>query len=276
MNQNIRCRLEGDRQVVTLRKGRFAIISITTVLVLCIASQVALVSASAAYQDEFTSSPLQSFWTFTNPATTGSYSFTNPGYLTITAAQNSRMGTSGTSNRNAPRILQSVTDNFDASTYVTGSFTADNYRGGILLWKDNSNFIALEKYGSDKAMIYTGATDNNQQKTYTATNSLYLRLVKSGATVTGYYSTDGSTWVSIGFYSFSSSDPLQIGLFTFNGDASTTTSTFSVKFDYFHITPYSILSVLPEYPVGIFGAAAAIAGGYVFFKAKNRAKPISF
>lgn len=200
----------------TLVKGKFAVIIATAILILCVTSQIALASAVAGYQDEFNLTTLQSGWTFTNP-NGGSYSLSaNAGFLTITAAQNSRMGTSTTSNLNAPRMLQPVTGDFEAVTHVTGSFST-NYRGGILLWKDSSNFIAVENYGDNKAMIYTGATDGNQQTpAFTATNNLYLRMVKSGATVTGYYGTDGNTWTLIGSYPFSSADPVQIGLFTFN------------------------------------------------------------
>lgn len=104
-----------------------------------------------------------------------------------------------------------------------------------------------------------------------SSNNLYLKLQKDGTTITASYSTDDLSWTPFGSYTFSLADPLQIGLFAINADSSA--SSFSADFNYFHITPSSLLSVLPEYPVGVFGAAAAIAGAYVFFKAKDRVKP---
>ncbi len=260
-------------------KRRFSIIAVTTVLILCVASQLALVSAAAAYQDEFDSTSLQSFWTFINPMGTSSYSLTaHSDYLRITAPQNSRLGSiPGGSNQNAPRMLQPVTDSFTASTYVTGSFSVPNYRAGLVVWKDSTNFIVIEKYGSNQVLMYSliGGVEDIQTAGTSTGNSLHLKLIKTGTTISGSYSTDGSSW-SYFAKIFTLSDPLQVGIFTFNGDASTATSSFSADFDYFRITPSSTMSVLPEYPVGVFGATAAIAGAYVFFKAKGRVKPVAF
>lgn len=51
--------LEVDRLLGTLVKGKFAVIAAVAVLILCVISQLALVAADAAYQDEFTSTTLQ-------------------------------------------------------------------------------------------------------------------------------------------------------------------------------------------------------------------------
>jgi regulation of enolase protein 1 (concanavalin A-like superfamily) len=264
---------------VVALKRRFNIIAVTTVLILCVTSQIALASAAAAYQDEFTSGTLQSFWTFT--AGTGSYSLTaHSDYLRLTAPNGAKLSTITGSNLNAPRMLQSVTGNLEATTYVTGSFSSANYRGGLLLWANEQNFIRLEKYGSTQALMYpiiNGVESSPKTVTgLTSSNTLYLKLQKTGSTVTCSYSTTGASYTTIGTCSFSLSDPLYIGLFAINADNSA--SSFSADFDYFHIYPYSdpLPSVLPEYPVGIFGATAAIAGAYVFFKAKSKVKPVVF
>jgi hypothetical protein len=269
-------RLEGDRLVGTLVKSKFAIIAVTSVLVLCVTSQIALVAADSGYQDEFMSSPdLQTGWSFTNPAGTGSISLsTNPGYLTITATQNSRMGPTGSSNQNAPRVLQSVTGDFVATTYITALFTSDNYRGGLILYYDVTHFIVLEKWGSGLVKMYQlSGTSESLPLVASTGNSVYLKLVKTGSTVTGYCGADESATTQVASFTFNYNS-VNIGLITFNGDSPTPATSFSAKFDFFHITPHlSLTSALPEYPVGVFGAAAAIAGAYVFFKAKDRVKP---
>ncbi len=268
--------MEGDRLVVAM-KSRFSLIACTIVLILCVASQIALVSAAAAYQDEFSSTTLQSFWSFTG---TGSYDLTaNSDYLRLTAPNGAKLSTISGSNLNAPRILQSVTGNIvEAITCVNGTFSSANYRGGLVLWANNQNFIRLEKFGSTQALMYPiiGGVESSPVTVSTggSSNTLYLKLQKTGSTVTCSYSTTGAAYTTIGTCTFSLSDPLQIGLFAINADSSS--SNFSADFNYFYINPYSVLSVLPEYPVGIFGATAAIAGAYVFFKVKGKVKPVAF
>lgn len=255
-------------------KSKLALITTATVMIICLVSQVAQVSAAAAYQDEFSTTTLQSYWTFANPAGTGSYSLTaHSGYLRITAVQNSKLSITSGSNTNAPRMLQSVTGSFSATTYVTSTgFTSANYRAGLVLWKDQNNFIRLEKYGSTQVLLYTiiEGVEAYQTASITSSNNLYLKLDKSGTTITGYYSTNGASWITIKSYTYTAANPLQIGLFVINADA--TSSSFSVDFDYFRVTPYSTVTVLPEYPVGILGASAAIVVAWVFFKVKGTTK----
>jgi regulation of enolase protein 1 (concanavalin A-like superfamily) len=257
----------GDRIGLPMRKTKFALITTALVLTICLATQVAQVSAAAAYQDEFTATTLQSFWTFNNPLGTGAYSLTaHSGYLRITAPVGVALAPS--SNENAPRMLQSVTGDFVASTYVTGSFSEDGDRAGLLLWKDASNFIRLEKWSLTKAQVYAvigGSGTSTQISGLTSSTNLYLKLEKIGTTVNAYYSTNGATWTLIKATTFSSSDPLQVGLFSLNVG----TVSHNADFDYFRVTPYSTLTVLPEYPIGIFGASAAIVGAWVFFKVKG-------
>jgi regulation of enolase protein 1 (concanavalin A-like superfamily) len=270
--------LEGDRLVGTLVKRKFAVIAVTAVLILCVTSQIALVAANPAYQDEFSSTTLQSYWTFSTGASpnAGTYSLPDSNHLRLTPTIGAAFAP--TSNFNAPKVLQSVTGDFVATTYVSGLvYGEDGNRAGILLYKDNSNYIRVEKWSKTQVQTYAviaGTGLSTPVNGLTSSTSMYLKVDKTGTSVKAYYSTTGAdgSWVLISTTTFSSSDPLKIGLYAINVG----TAAFTAEFDYFHITPYSTLSVLPEYPVGIFGAAAAIAGGYVFFKAKTKAKPISF
>lgn len=258
----------------TLKKGKTTIIATAVVVILCVISQVALVAADAAYQDEFNSTTLQSFWS-TVGSNSATYSLTaNPGYMRITSPANLDIGGS---NDNAPRLIQSVTGDFAAITKVTGTFTAAGTHAGLIVWIDNTHFMRVEV--RDVNIVQIGGKNGGvfvfTQATPSPTpNPIYLKLTKSGTTITGSWSNDGSTWHDFGTQTMSGSGAIYVGLFVINQNASP--ASFNADFDYFHITPASTLSVLPEYPVGIFGATAAIAGAYILFKAKNRIKPISF
>jgi len=255
---------EGDGQGVTLKKSRFIFAIALSAVALCLLSQVNSVAAAPAYQDEFTDSSLQSFWTFTNPLGTGSYSLTaNSGYLRITAPTG--VGLSKTSNFNAPRMLQPVTGDFVATTSVSGVFSQTGFRGGLLVWKDTNNYFRLEKYGSNQVLMYGYINGVETYQTGTLPSNytpLYLKLDRTGTTLNGYWSSDGTTWNLVKQYTvFNPADSLQTGLFTINVGS----TVFSADFDYFHVTPASTLSVLPETPLGVVAVVGTMFGAFAVF-----------
>lgn len=255
----------GDRLAVTMRKLKLTIIATTVMIILCLSSQFAQVSASAGYQDEFTESTLQSYWTFINESGTSSYSLTtNTGYLRITAPAGARLSPGNT---NAPRVLQTVTGDFVATTNVSGTFSS-NLRAGLLIWQNTNNFMRLEKQGTTSVLMYgnvSGSIKSPPSNTTASCNNICLKYERIGSTVTGYYSTNnGASWLRCTNFTFSGT--LQIGLVVLN----TATSSLSADFDYFRISPNSnVIIATPEYPMGILGVSIAIAGGWIFFKAKN-------
>jgi regulation of enolase protein 1 (concanavalin A-like superfamily) len=262
--------LEGDRLVGTLVKGKFAVIAAAAVLILCVTSQMTLVSANVIFQDEF-SGALSGGWTFVNPLGTASYDLgINPGYLRIKCPANLDIGT----NDNAPRLMRSITGDFIASTKVSGDWTAKGTHAGIMVWIGTSYFIRVEVRDTNTVQIggKNGGSFSNPPTTSlgSAVNPIYLQLSKIGTTVSGAWSSDGATWHTFGSMTFTGTGTTTVGLFVINQNASP--ATYSADFDWFHISD-TTPSVLPEYPVGVFGAAAAIAGAYVFFKAKDRVKP---
>jgi regulation of enolase protein 1 (concanavalin A-like superfamily) len=229
------------------------------------------VFADAGYNDDFTSTTLNSFWT---TAGTSSATFdltTTPGYLRITSPTGPAL--SPTSNYDAPRILQPVTGNFEATTCVSGGFTQSGFRGGLLIWKDTNNYMRLEKWGTNQVLMY-GVLDgvvSYQQGTLSSNyNPLYLKLEKSGTTLTGSWSSDGIAWNTVKSYTFNAADPVEVGLFVINVG----TASFSADFDYFHIVPGEIFE-LPEYSIGLLAVPLAMMAGFIVFRNKQRLR-ISF
>jgi regulation of enolase protein 1 (concanavalin A-like superfamily) len=257
---------------VTLKNRQLVFVITLSVITLCLLSQINCVDAAAAYEDEFAVSTLQSCWNFINPAGTGSHSLTaHTGYLRITAPTGSALG----SNFNAPRLLQPVTNNFVATTCVSGTFSAYDYRAGLLLWKDDANYMRIEKYGSDKVLMWgklggTVATKTVDLPIGYSYNPLYLKLDKTGTTLTGFWSRDDSTWNTAHSFTFNSEDPLQIGLLVINVG----TTVFSADFDYFHVYPATPdpPSVLPEYPLGLLIIPVTMLGAFAFSKLRNQAR----
>lgn len=232
---------------------------------------VPFAAGSAGQKDDFSSDTLQPFWKFINPENTASYNLTiHSGYLRLTAANQSTLTL--TPNQNAPRIIQSVTDDFIAATYVTGNFSTNNH-AGLLLWKDSGNFIRLEKWGTTQVLMYT-VTDgqpNYQTATLPASNNLFLKLEKVGDTLTGYYSSDDVTWKNFESFTLTVSDPVDIGLLAINSNSAE--SSFNVDFDYFRVSPSADMYVpVPTYPLGILGASVAIVAAFLIFRFKSKAK----
>jgi hypothetical protein len=126
--------------------------------------------------------------------------------------------------------------------------------------------------GSNQVLFYGYIAGHEDYVTIStsATNTLYLKLEKSGSTITGSWSTDGNTWNAASRQlTFASADPLSIGFFVINVGSGST--PFSADFDYFHITPAGVF-VLPEYPLGTLAIPVAIGCAYFIHKRQSTPK----
>ncbi len=251
-----------------INKRSLVTVAIMFATFLAISGSLELASANSGFSDQFSSSTLNEFW---STAGSGSATFdcsVNPGYLRITSPCNLDLGGS---NDNAPRIIQPVTDDFVAITEVTGTFTAAGVHAGLLVWKDSTHFMRVEVRDVNKVQIggkNGGAFVATQYSLGSAINPIYLKLEKTGTTITGYWSSDGLNWNSFGSYTLTGSDPVQVGLFVINQNASP--ATFSTDFNYFTITPDGSL-VLPESPIGTLAAPIAAAVAFGAYALKTRA-----
>jgi regulation of enolase protein 1 (concanavalin A-like superfamily) len=249
-------------------KKALVVITLLTVATMFFAYGLSFAAASPAYNDEFSTSSLDSFWSTTGSAPSATFDLTTtPGSHIITSQQDCDLG--GSTNT-APRILQPVTGDFDAITYVSGSFMAAGVHAGLLVYLDDSNFIRVEVRNPNSNTYQiggkTGGVWDSAQSIGPAA-PVYLKLTKVGSIITGYWSSDGTTWNQIGHaYAITNSESLQIGLFVINQN--TPMPAFSATFDFFHIIPGGFF-VTPEYPLGTLAIPAAIGAAYLVVKRKS-------
>jgi regulation of enolase protein 1 (concanavalin A-like superfamily) len=222
--------------------------------------------ASVGYNDEFTTTSLNSFWTTSGNAG-ATYSLTaNSGWLNITSPAGCDLG--GGAN-DAPRVLQTVSGDFEAYTKLPTTTTG--VHAGLLIFVDNTHFMRVEERDANTVQI--GGINGGSGFIYsitslgTAPTPIYIKLEREASTIEGYWSSDGIVYNTFGSEPLSVSDPVQIGLFVVNVGSCTS----SVDFDYFHIVPGNTFD-LPEYTLGLIAVPLAMAAGFIVFQSRQKIK----
>ena len=96
------------------------------------------------------------------------------------------------------------TGKFTAIVKMSGKTVRNYDEAGLFLYKDNDNYVAVQrKHGNGTPKIHvvteTNKTPDENQNTSDSTESdIWLKLVKSGDTFTGYYSTNKTDWTPVG------------------------------------------------------------------------------
>ena len=96
------------------------------------------------------------------------------------------------------------TGEFTAIVKMSGKTVREYDEAGLFIYKDNDNYVAVErKHGNNTPKIHvvteTNKNPNEDQNTSDSTETdIWLKLVKSGDTFTGYYSTDKAKWTQVG------------------------------------------------------------------------------
>ena len=198
-------------------------------------------SNSATSDDEFNKTTLDSsiwHWVNEDPATWSLDS--NPGYMTISSRAGDIYGGS-TDAKNI--LLQNAPGDWTIETKLECSVRphAAYQQGGIIAYQDMNNYIKLdwEATSSSNTIIQvcrevngSASSNNVNGSVVDSSNTLWLRIVKSGNTYTAFYSTDGTNFAQVGSTYTLSFSNVQAGLISINGSG--TNTDMDVKFDYFH------------------------------------------
>jgi regulation of enolase protein 1 (concanavalin A-like superfamily) len=101
-------------------------------------------------------------------------------------------------NYNAPRLMREVQGDFTVETKIDGP---ERWCGGLLLWKDQNNFIRFERGIHFKNELSFESANNGEflsvARDYAAGDPTWLRLQRRGSMVTASYSVNGVDWLPL-------------------------------------------------------------------------------
>jgi len=141
-------------------------------------------------------------------------------------------------NMEAPRMVQPISGDFALEVKITSSAQRKEH-GGILVWKDESHFVRLDKTSSLHAFRGDIRFETHVNRRYQAIgrgsqNSVmnFLRLERTRHEFQAYCSTDGQNWQSCGTATVVMNDPVLVGMHALCPGNIPPTVT---RFDYFKI-----------------------------------------
>jgi hypothetical protein len=126
-------------------------------------------------------------------------------------------------------------ENLEITTELTFSPTANYQTAGIIFYLDDYNTTSIVRryhnggspsncYMSQRNNGISGTTASSGEQRFTdyavSTAKCYLRLIKNGATITGYYSEDNVNWRQAYAYTqdnINAASTISVGLFAANG-----------------------------------------------------------
>jgi hypothetical protein len=119
-------------------------------------------------------------------------------------------------NRSAPRLLRPVAGAFAIQTVCIPLTTDKPAIGGVLLWKDQGNFLRLDRGAlGPHEVSFQGCLGNQDViigRGRLPAARLFLRLERQGPRVNALCSADGQNWFTVGHAEFPVEDPLEVGL----------------------------------------------------------------
>jgi class 3 adenylate cyclase/tetratricopeptide (TPR) repeat protein/regulation of enolase protein 1 (concanavalin A-like superfamily) len=186
-----------------------------------------------AFLDDF--GELKSEWQWIDPRGDCSYSISD-GWLELRSASGRNLFGG---NLNAPRLVLEISGDFAIETKIIVSEDMPSV-GGLLVWKDERNFIRFEKgLHGEHEMGFSSNIDGDWQyygRGLLVSSITYLRLERSGDTFIAYCSSDGTSWLICGEMSFPTEDPIQVGIHAIgNVGIRGGHNATATRFDYFRV-----------------------------------------
>ena len=202
------------------------------------------------FRDDFNGTALDSTWTVLRPS--GNVAVAN-GLLSIPTNAGDIYQTTNTANDIVLR--PGPTSGAWTMTAKINHHGLTRYQqAGIILYGDDDNYIKLDRTATNNGgtateffefIQETNATARNTSSDHTANIAatfpadFYVRMVSDGTNVTGYYSTDQTTWTAVGQVSAGAPANPKVGVYALsNGAATSVTPTFDwFQEDGANITP---------------------------------------
>jgi len=203
--------------------------------------------------DNFDSGILRNEWNIIDSYGSSIFSLISmPGYLTISTTYPPNKDLWQGVNFYSPRVMQTIYGNFTIETKIWAVLNESVQSGGILVWKNEANFLRLEraKRYDYQEILFVGTINGVWSVSSPEVsnpgailhvpniNPTYLRLVRTGSIYSGYYSSDSLNWHFIANITMDTDYSLSVGLYNvIRGDPPIYSATsFTANFDYFRIS----------------------------------------
>jgi len=234
-----------------------AAVGIVGLLLLMLSSVSAAPSAAPTYTwtDDFSTSTLDSHWSWVREDATHWSLTEHPGFLRITTQQGGLLGPGG----DAKNLLvrDAPPGDFEIQTRVFFTPTENFQIAGLLVYRDDDNFLMLGRaYCGAAPPVCVGngiyfdheeqgnLVGSNYAMTTTVLGEAYLRIVRHETVYTGYVSENGTDWTLVGAHTVVSGlVPSEVGLAAEDGDQGAT--EIPADFDFFQLDDNSYRVLLP-------------------------------
>lgn len=138
----------------------------------------------------------------------------------------------GTVANSAPILLFTPDSDYVLSTRVTVKFVTKWDAGALMLWGDDHHWAKLSfEYSPDKkptlVTVVTRGLSDDCNSSSVQSDSVYLRIAKSGSTYVFYFSTDGNDWHILRTFSLDTELPIRVGFEAQSPAGSGATANFS-------------------------------------------------
>jgi regulation of enolase protein 1 (concanavalin A-like superfamily) len=153
-----------------------------------------VVACKIQFRDEFTGQ-LQPGWQWIDPQGDSTMSLdARQGFLRLTVTGYHDLWPANR-NFNAPRLMRRVNGDFTLETKIAGP---SRWCGGLLVWKDQDNYVRFERGIHFKNELNFECANKGKLKAlardYAAGDPTWLRLTRRGSTFTAAYSFNGVDW----------------------------------------------------------------------------------
>jgi len=182
--------------------------------------------------DSFDGDSLSPDWEWIDPKGDCDYKMLSPSGMQIIVppGHDLRPG-----NRNAPRLLRSISGDFAIETKIS-DVEGSKKSGGLLTWKDAENYLRFEMrpQPGEGEVRFEGNVQGNYihpGRGYLETETLILRLERQGHRFSAYCSVDGENCFTCGWVDLPMVDPIQVGIHALCPGKPAT----STRFEYFKI-----------------------------------------
>ena len=156
-----------------------------------------MIACNYQFRDEF-NGKLKPGWQWIDLRGDSSMSLdARPGFLRITVSGYHDLWPANR-NYNAPRLMRKMAGDFTIETKMAGP---SRWCGGLLVWKDQNNYVRFERAIHFRNELSFESANNGEFKSmardYAAGDPTWLRLTRRGPTITATYSFNGTEWLPL-------------------------------------------------------------------------------